>query len=346
MSVYSKNEKYYCRFQINGERHHYLCNGAKSTKEAKLIEDGFRYKIQQQQNGVIPENSQYIPLHKILKIYSKYAEINNKDNTHKNSKISVIKEFFGASKDVTKIKQTDIEEFRTFLRDKKKLTATTINKYVCVLSKAYNLAIQNDLVVKNPCCNIKKLKENNEILRYLTIEEEKRLYSVLPPHIEPIITCALQTGLRRSNILNLRWEQIDFDFRVIEIEKQENKGHKQIIIPITEKLMNVFKTIGIKECGYVFINPDTGKPYSTIRKSWISALKRADIKNFRFHDLRHTVGTRLIEKGVDIKTVQELFAHSSIVTTQRYVHTNFTRKRNAMNVLNSYSENITDTTDI
>lgn len=94
--------------------------------------------------------------------------------------------------------------------------------------------------------------------------------------------------------------------------------------------MNVFKTIGIKECGYVFINPDTGKPYNTIRKSWISTLKRADIKNFRFHDLRHTVGTRLIEKGVDIKTVQELFAHSSIVTTQRYVHTNFTRKRNAM----------------
>ena len=111
MSVRKKNEKYYCRFQINGERHHYLCNGAKSMKEAKLIEDGFRYKIQQQQNGVIPENSQYIPLHKILKIYSKYAETNNKDNTHKNSKISVIKHFYGACKDETKIKQTDIVDF-------------------------------------------------------------------------------------------------------------------------------------------------------------------------------------------------------------------------------------------
>ena len=76
MSVSKKNEKYYCRFQINGERHHYLCNGAKSMKEAKLIEDGFRYKIQQQQNGVIPKELEKVTLSKLTKIFLEYSEDN------------------------------------------------------------------------------------------------------------------------------------------------------------------------------------------------------------------------------------------------------------------------------
>jgi len=142
-------------------------------------------------------------------------------------------------------------------------------------------------------------------------------------------------GLRRENILNLKWEQIDFDYKYIGIEKQNNKGHKDIKIPISEKLMSVFNHIEHKS-EYVFISPKTGKPYNTIRKGFLAACKRAGIENFRFHDLRHTVGTRLIEKGVDVKTVQELFAHSSIATTQRYTHTSVQRKIEAISVLNSY----------
>lgn len=78
MSVSKKNEKYYCCFQINGERHHFLCNGAKSMKEAKLIEDGFRYKIQQQQNGVIPKELEKVTLSKLTKIFLEYSETNKK----------------------------------------------------------------------------------------------------------------------------------------------------------------------------------------------------------------------------------------------------------------------------
>lgn len=337
MTISKRNGKYYCRFQIDGERHHYLCAGATTKQEAEKIENAFKYKLQQQQNGVIAKDNKNIPLYKILDLYSDYSENNNKDNIHKNSKIETIKSFFGANKPSQDIKRSDIEDFRRFLLDTKKLSKATVNKYVCVLSKAFNLAIDDNLLLINPCRGIKKLKEDNEIPRYLSTEEEKNLFRELPEHLKPIVICALQTGLRRSNILNLRWEQIDFDFGFIEIEKQENKGHKEIKIPISDKLMNVFNAIGLQEQGYVFVNPLTNKPYNTIRKGFLEACKRAGVKNFRFHDLRHTVGTRLIEKGVDIKTVQELFAHSSIVTTQRYLHTSVNRKRNAIAVLNSYN---------
>ena len=82
--------------------------------------------------------------------------------------------------------------------------------------------------------------------------------------------------------------------------------------------------------------PDNKLPYDNIAKSIKNACERAGIKDFRFHDLRHTVATRLVEKGVDIRTVQEIMAHSSIVTTQRYMHPTPKRKLEAVAVLNSY----------
>lgn len=336
MTITKKKDKYYCRFQINGERHHYLCSGASSVKEAEKIEAAMKYKIMQQQNGVIPRTEKKIPLYRMLDLYKIYVETNCKDKGHIKSKINTIISYFGGNKPIQDIKTSDIELFRKFLIDKKQLKNSTVNRYISLLSKAFNLAIADKLISSNPC-KVKKLKEDNEITRYLTTEEEERLFNELPEHLKPIVITALQTGLRRSNLLNLKWEQIDFDYGFIEVLKQDNKGHKQIRLPISQKLMAVFKSIGIQNKGYVFVNPETGKAYNTIRKGFLKACERAKIENFRFHDLRHTVGTRLIEKGVDIKTVQEILAHSSVVTTQRYCHSSVQRKKSAIEVLNSYN---------
>ena len=78
MSVYKKNGKYYCRFQIDGERHHYLCNGATTEKEARKIEDGFRYKVQQQQNGVVAKKDKKIKLKTLYDLYQNYSKLNKK----------------------------------------------------------------------------------------------------------------------------------------------------------------------------------------------------------------------------------------------------------------------------
>ena len=130
---------------------------------------------------------------------------------------------------------------------------------------------------------------------------------------------ALNTGLRKSNILELRWEQINFDFNFIEI--LENKGNKHLLIPLNEKLIQFFNNKPEAERkGYIFINPETGLPYKDIKKAWSTALKKARIENFRFHDLRHTVGTRLAEQLVPVNVIKELLGHSDVHTTMRYVH--------------------------
>ena len=124
--------------------------------------------------------------------------------------------------------------------------------------------------------------------------------------------------------------------RNIRLTKNENKGKKIINVPITDTLYEVLKSLNPKESGYVFVNPDTGKPYKSIKTGFNAALRRAGIKDFHFHDLRRTAATWLLENGVDIRTIQEILAHTNISTTERYLSVSTENKIKAMNILNNY----------
>lgn len=154
------------------------------------------------------------------------------------------------------------------------------------LKKVYRMAVYNNYLLKNPWQNIKKFPVKNYSVRYLKPDEEERLFKVLPEYLKGIVIVALNTGLRKSNILELRWEQINFDFNFIEV--LENKGNKHLLIPLNEKLIQFFSNKpDVERKGYIFINPETGLPYKDIKKAWSTALEKANIENFRFHDLRH-----------------------------------------------------------
>ena len=337
MSVYKKNGKYYCRFQIDGERHHYLCNGATTEKEARKIEDGFRYKVQQQQNGVIAKKDKKIKLKTLYDLYQNYSKLNKKSYYKDISFIKNLKIYFPETLYIDDLKLSNFEKFKETLKTERKSSNATLNKLLNVLSKMYNLGIDEKLLTENPLRNIKRYKEANHKIRYLTKEEEIRLYQQIDeyaPHIKSLVTTALQTGMRRGEIFNLKWSNIDFDYGFIEL--LETKSGKSRKIPLSKTMLELLNnTPRISE--FVFVNKDTGYPYTDIKHGFSTVLEKADIQNFRFHDLRHTVATRLVEKGIDLVVVKEILGHSKIETTMRYAHAVPKRKLEAIEVLNSYN---------
>ena len=243
-----------------------------------------------------------------------------------------------------------IEDFKRDIKKERNSKNATVNRYLQALSKMLNLAVANELLNKNPMWSVKKLKENNYKTRVLLPEEEKRLFEeiergyevvgrdkakkIIYPyiHLKPLIICALQTGMRKSEILKLKWSNIDFDYEYIEL--LETKSGKSRKIPISSKLMKIFKKIlATSNSEYVFVNPSTNSNYIDIHRAFETVLKNAEINNFRFHDLRHTAATRMLEKGADIRTVQEILGHSSVSVTERYTHTNAKSKKSAIELL-------------
>lgn len=334
MSIYKKNGKYYCRGSLNGDRYNKRCDGASSRKEAQVIEDAIRYELRLKQAGIIKEKEKKYSFSFLMDKYVRTSEANNKSVKESKQYSKYLKIYFGENRDIKSIKPSDIEEYKLYMLSSGRSNAT-VNRYLAALKRAYNIMIKDELINYNPVCKVDTLIEDNRRNRYLSKDEWRLLYKELSPINKKIVTVALLTGLRKQNVLRLRWEQIDWNLRTIELSKSENKGKKTIKIPIVNTLYNLLQSLNPKECGYVFVNPRTNKPYTDIKKGFSEACKRAGIKDFKFHDLRRTVGTWLLESGVDIRTIQNILAHSEISTTERYLCLSSEQNTRAMNVLGS-----------
>ncbi len=177
------------------------------------------------------------------------------------------------------------------------------------------------------------MPENNRRLRYLTREEADRLIKACYEtpkchHLAPIVITALQTGMRRGEILRLKWDNVDFKNGYIYVEDSKNKTSR--LIPMSQTLRQTLSNLPRHlSSPYVFWH-DNGKPYDDIKHSFNKVLKRAGIKVFTFHDLRHTFASHLVMNGVDLMTVKELLGHKDIKMTMRYSHLSPDHKRVAV----------------
>ncbi len=207
-------------------------------------------------------------------------------------------------------------------------SASTVNKDLTMLKSIFNRANEWQMLNgHNPAKSIKKLKEDNERCRWLTEEEQQRLLSLCQGVTRVIVLIALKTGLRWGEIINLKWRQapnsnyVDFENDTIFIHESLSKSKKPRYVPLADSVKQALMDFPQhSEAGYIFVNPKTGKPYDNVKKSFHSALRKAGIKDFRFHDLRHCFASQLVRNGVDLYVVQKLLSHSSPKMTQRYAH--------------------------
>ncbi len=197
---------------------------------------------------------------------------------------------------------------------------STVNRYKAILKSAYILGIENGKVERQPFTKRMILKENNEIVRYLSEDEEQRLFQALPKEYHCLATVALHTGLRTSEQLNLKWEDVDFHQKLIYIHNP--KSGKDQTIPMRDIVIEtLLGIVRVFNNSFVFPGRGTERRKKTIEnRFWKKYIKQAGIENFRWHDLRHTFASRLVMAGVDIYTVARLLRHSSVEVTKRYAH--------------------------
>lgn len=198
------------------------------------------------------------------------------------------------------------------------VSPATVNRELANLKNMYTKAIEWGYVKSNPVKKVKFLKEPPGRLRYLKAEEVDALLKACADHLRPIVITALNTGMRRGELFNLKWTDVDLKNRKITVVNTKNNESR--VIPINQTLYKELIEISDESKGeYVF--PDRkGHPFKDIKKSFSTALKRAKIEDFRFHDLRHTFGSHLVMQGVDLRTVQQVMGHKDIKMTMRYSH--------------------------
>ena len=203
--------------------------------------------------------------------------------------------------------------------------ATTINREIADLRSVLNKAVRFGDLATHPLAKIRPLKQkDNGVERYLSPEESERLREALKTcdqQLADIVVLALHTGMRRGEIFNLKWTDINFERKQLIIQASGTKTGKRRYIELNATALNVLKQrkkLNGSE-GLVFVGR-YGSRLFDIKKSWASLLKAARIESFRFHDTRHHFASAMVMKGVPLNTVRELLGHSDIKMTLRYAH--------------------------
>jgi len=204
--------------------------------------------------------------------------------------------------------------------NKRNCSGSTKNRYFALIRAILNKCVNEwDWLDKAP--KLKLHKEPKKRIRWLYPEEAQRLVNALAhlPYMQHLVIFSLATGLRQANVLNLKWEQIDLRRQVAWIYPDQAKAGKAIGVPLNHTAMQVLMDrprVG----DYVFTHSHGGRVKSISSRVWREALEKAGIEDFRWHDLRHTWASWLVQQGTPLAALKEMGGWESVEMVQRYAH--------------------------
>jgi len=198
-----------------------------------------------------------------------------------------------------------------------------------ILNKAHR---EGQLAVVPPFPKVKPSKGRS---RWLTVDEEERLLKVSKPHLRALIAFAVDTGGRRSELFKLDWQNVDLVRGCVTFMKTKNDEDRSV--RLTKRAKQVLMDLGPSETGPVFTYQ--GQAIKDVKTTFGKARKNAGLEDFRFHDLRHTFASRLVQKGISIYEVMHLTGHKSLEMVQRYAHLAPDYQNRAIDALNDLRHN-------
>ncbi len=222
-----------------------------------------------------------------------------------------------------------------------RVSASTLSRDFRALNAALNRAVTLGLISNNPLNGLKRRRNvDNARVRYLgqfdelerlSRGERDRLLDALeqsPPHLKAMAQLALNTGLRRGELFKLKWRAVDLTRQTLTVESDTSKSGKARTVGLNTVAISALtdwrekqENTGISDVAqHVFLNPKTGKPFTSIQTAWSALTKQAQLTDFRFHDCRHDCASRLVMAGVPLIRVRDVLGHSTITLTERYAH--------------------------
>ena len=329
MGIYKVKDSWYIDFYADGRRKRKAvgsrrdAENALSAIKADILRGEYRFK----RDGKTRFED-------FAKEYLEYAKINKKSWERDECVLKRLVPHFGDLV-LSKITPHHIEEYKKSRLDDG-INPSTINRELACLKHMFTVAERfRKFDGKNPVKEVNFLQEIKRVMKILAKDEIGRLCDAANGHIKPIIIMALNTGMRKGEILGLRWNDIDFIEHYIYLKKTKSNVMRKV--PMNSVVSGMLKKIK-REGGYVFTNPATGLQYSDIFHPFKTACEEAKIRDLRFHDLRHTAATLMVMGGIDLVTVKEILGHSTIEMTMRYAHPTPENKRRAVEVLGSVFE--------
>lgn len=204
---------------------------------------------------------------------------------------------------------------------------STVNRYLAVMSHACSLAEREwGWLQANPVRRVSRLQEPRGRVRYLSDSERKRLLQAVKesdhPHLYPMVLIALTTGARRNEILSLRWRNVDLGKGRAVIEDTKNGERRSLtLVPQIVKELQKIRKLRRIDNDLVFLHPKTGRPsYFFVEKAWREVRAKAKLRDFRFHDLRHSCASYLAMNGATTAEIAAVLGHKTLAMVKRYSH--------------------------
>lgn len=202
---------------------------------------------------------------------------------------------------------------------------STVVRYMAAMSHVFTWAIQWDWLDENPMKSVKKPKEPRGRVRFLSDVERDRLLEACHarpnPYLHTVVVIALSTGMRKGEILNLTWDDVDFERRRFILQHTKNGERRAVpmVGPALEVMVEHRKRYGMPET-LVFPGKLHRDRPMDLRAPFVTALKHAGIENFRFHDLRHSTASYLAMSGASLAEIAEVLGHKTLSMVKRYAH--------------------------
>lgn len=361
MAVYKRGGTYCIDYFFEGRRIREAVGPLKKEAEAKL--GGILRDIREGRH--FPDAKKIPPtlFSELADIYESHAKEKKGWRTEKYF-VAVLRDHFGARL-ISTITRLDVEQFKMARKDTprkgkvaKPRTGTAVNHELRTLRAMLNKAVHWELLEKSPAARVTLFPEPSGRNFFLSVEEAGRLLAACHSHLRPVVLCALETGMRKTEILGLKWS--DIRNGMIYLPGDRTKNGKPREIPVSKRLAEELKRLRRRQSESVVVvasdvvfrahhgrpSPDGTRKLmematgiTSLEGAWRAAKERAGIApGFHFHDLRHTFASHQKMAGVDDFTLMELLGHSDFTMMKRYAHLTPEHKRRAVEMLPEWGD--------